>query len=56
MEPEEFKRRKEAVAGAIISAIGCLTFLPVNRETALVKTKLEEAQMWLERYAYLNQG
>jgi hypothetical protein len=49
MQETEFNARKFAVLDGIAKTLGALTFLPVNRETALVKTKLDEAQMWLER-------
>jgi hypothetical protein len=52
MQQTEFDARKLAVMDALVKAVGALTFLPTNRETALVKTKLEEAEMWLERVRY----
>lgn len=49
MESNELRIRKNAVSDAILKALGHLQLLPTNRETALVKTKLEEAAMWLEK-------
>jgi hypothetical protein len=40
----------EGVEDHIKKARGFLQQLPTNRETALVKTKLEEAQLWLAAY------
>ncbi len=42
---------KEAIAELIEFAISQARALPGSREAALTVTKLEEAQMWLERVA-----
>jgi hypothetical protein len=36
----------------LLRAHGELGYLPASRELALVKTKIEEAEMWLERVRF----
>lgn len=35
-------------------AIACVDLLPRTRETSLVRTKLQEALMWLVQYEVMN--
>jgi hypothetical protein len=56
VEANELATRIRAVQEQIEKTLGFLQQLPTGRETVMVKTKLDEAQLWLERYAYLNQG
>jgi hypothetical protein len=46
---EEQRRRRAVVAEHLLLAHEALQDVAKSRETALVATKIEEAQMWLER-------
>ena len=41
----------DATAESIADAMGTLDQMPPSREASLVKTKLQEAQMWLQSAA-----
>jgi len=40
---------KDRVFSALTTALNAAAYLPPGREAAIVKTKIEEAQLWLTR-------